>query len=77
MPSGIEVGALAGDHSIGLGHLFTSLEGPNDGAVTVAETRIPGLRDHIVLPVSHSGMLLSAEVARQSVAFLGSGAFLR
>lgn len=75
--SGFEVGAIAGEHSLGLGVFLTSLQGPNDGAVTVAETRIAGLRDHIVLPVSHSGMLLSSEVARQSVAFLNSGRFIR
>lgn len=77
VPPGIEVGALAGDHAVGLGSIFASLEGPSDGAVTVAETRISGLRDHIVLPVSHSGMLFSAEVARQVVAFLKSGKFDR
>ena len=73
----VDVGAIAGDHAFGLGPLFTSLEGPSDGVVTVAETRIPGLRDHIVLHVSHSLMLISAEVARQATAFLNSARFLR
>ena len=77
IPPGFDVGAIAGEHSVGLGVFFTSLQGPNDGAVTVAETKVGGLRDHIVLPVSHSGMLLSSEVAQQAVAFLQSGAFLR
>ncbi len=73
----VDVGAIAGDHAFGLGALFVSLEGPNDGVVTVAETRIAGLRDHIVLPVSHSAMLISAEVSRQAAAFLKAGRFLR
>ena len=72
-----EVGAIAGDHAFGLGPLFTSLEGPSDGVVTVAETRIAGLRDHIVLHVSHSLMLISGEVVRQATAFLNSATFLR
>jgi hypothetical protein len=45
--------------------------------VSVAETRVPGMRDHLVLPVSHSGMLVSAAVARHICAFLREGAFAR
>lgn len=77
VPGNVEVGAIAGDHAFGLGPLFTSLDGPGDGVVTIAETRIAGLHDHIVLHVSHSLMLISAEVARQATAFLNSAAFLR
>ena len=77
VPGSVEVGAIAGDHAFGLGPLFTSLDGPSDGVVTVAETRIAGLRDHIVLHVSHSLMLISAEVARQATAFLTAATFLR
>jgi hypothetical protein len=48
---------------------------PNDGAVTVAETRLPGLRDHLVLSVTHTGLLVSARVAREVCAFLTHGHF--
>jgi hypothetical protein len=41
----------------------------------VAETDVPGMRDRIVLHVSHSGMLVSRAVARQICAFLRDGAF--
>jgi pimeloyl-ACP methyl ester carboxylesterase len=73
--SPVEVGAIAGDHPFGLGPLFVRLTDPNDGVVTVGETRIAGLRDHIVLPVSHTGMLLSGDVAQQALAFLQHGRF--
>jgi hypothetical protein len=33
------------------------------------------MRNHIVLPVSHSGMLVSGAVARHICAYLRSGAF--
>jgi hypothetical protein len=74
---GLEVGAIAGSEPFGLGPLFVSLPPPSDGVVTVEETRIPGLRDHIVLPVSHTGMLLSDAVAHQLTAFLRDGRFER
>jgi len=48
---------------------------PNDGVVTVAETALAAACDRIVLPVSHSGMLFSRRVARQSGAFLRDGKF--
>jgi hypothetical protein len=51
------------------------LPGTNDGVVRLEETEVAGMRDHIVLPLSHSGMLVSARVARQVAAFLDSGAF--
>ncbi len=77
VPAGREVGAIAGTHAFGLGPLFVSLPGENDGVVTVEETRIEGLRDHLVLPVSHTGMLMSEPVAAQTATFLESGGFRR
>jgi pimeloyl-ACP methyl ester carboxylesterase len=70
-----DVGVIAGDLSLGLGRLVGDLSGPNDGTVSVAETELPGATDHIVLPISHSGMLLSADVAHQAAHFLSHGRF--
>jgi pimeloyl-ACP methyl ester carboxylesterase len=70
-----EVGAIAGNRRLGLAALAVNLRGENDGAVRVDETRIAGLRDHLVLPVTHSGMLVSGRVAAQVDAFLSSGRF--
>jgi pimeloyl-ACP methyl ester carboxylesterase len=73
-----EIGVIAGNVSAGLGRLVApALPLPNDGVVAVDETRIPGMRDHIVIPINHSGMLLSAAVARQICEFLRHGAFAR
>jgi hypothetical protein len=77
IPPGCEVGAIAGTRRLGLAMMLVSIAGENDGVVRVAETWLPGLADHITLPVSHSGMLLSSEVARQCVAFLHQGEFAR
>jgi pimeloyl-ACP methyl ester carboxylesterase len=73
---GREIGVLAGSLSRGLGRLVAhGLPLPNDGVVTVAETEMAAACDRIVLPVSHSGMLFSRRVARQSGAFLRDGKF--
>ncbi|MDT8321350.1 MAG: alpha/beta hydrolase [Xanthomonadales bacterium] len=74
-PDGWEVGMIAGSRGIGLGLLVGGAGGPNDGTVAVAETQNRQLRDHLVLPVTHTGMLYSREVARQIVLFLSSGRF--
>ena len=73
---GREIGVLAGTLSIGLGRILApGLPTPNDGAVTVAETRLAAACDHIELPVTHTGMVLSRGVARQVGTFLRDGRF--
>ena len=72
----VEIGVIAGRLPVGLGRLVApDLPAPSDGVVSVAETRLPGMRDHIVLNVSHSGMLVSRAVAQQICEFLRNGAF--
>ena len=70
-----DLGVIAGDLSLGLGRLLSDLGGPNDGTVAVAETELPGAKDRIVLPISHTGMLFSAAVAHQAAHFLLNGRF--
>jgi hypothetical protein len=41
----------------------------------VAETCVPGARDHIVMNVSHTGMVMSADVVREVCAFFANGTF--
>jgi pimeloyl-ACP methyl ester carboxylesterase len=69
------LGIIAGRQPLGVGQLLAHFEGENDGTVAVSETRMPGSTDHIVLPVSHLGMLLSARVARETGVFLTQGRF--
>lgn len=72
-----EVGVIAGCVRHGLGALFAGFDGEHDGTVAVAETRLEGIADHVVVDASHSGLLFSAEVAAQAVAFLRDGRFTR
>ncbi len=73
---GRDIGVIAGSIGIGLGRLVAGgLQAPNDGVVAVAETELEAARDRIVLPVNHTGMLLSRRVAHQTDAFLRDGRF--
>jgi len=72
-----DVGVIAGNVSLGFGRLFADLPEPNDGTVAVEETRLDGAADHIVLPVSHTGMVFSPVVAQQTAEFLQRGRFSR
>lgn len=70
-----ETGMIAGSKAVGLGRLVGGAEKPSDGTVAVKETRVERLTDHLTLPVTHTGMLFSAEVARQTAHFLETGGF--
>ena len=67
-------GSLAGCRPLGLGRVFP-LNGDNDGTVLLAETYTQNLADHIVLPVSHTGMIMDKAVAAQVAYFLQNGCF--
>ena len=69
------LGIIAGTQPIGVGQLLANFDEDNDGTIAVSETRMPGMSDHIALPVSHLGMLMSARVARETGLFLTEGRF--
>jgi pimeloyl-ACP methyl ester carboxylesterase len=72
---GRDLGILYGTLGLGFGMLLGGLRRPHDGTVSADETRLPGARQSLALPVSHFGLLLSAQAARQVCAFLRGGMF--
>ena len=76
-PAGRPLGVIAGALRLGVGMLLSALPKPNDGAVAVAETRLSGMCDHITLPVSHAGLLLSGRVFKQARHFIENARFER
>ena len=73
--AGRPLGIIAGSQSLGLGQFVAGFQEECDGTVAVSETRLPGATDHIVLPVSHMGMLVSPRVARETGLFLRDARF--
>jgi hypothetical protein len=71
----VEVGSIAGQAGLGVGRLFGAFPGPNDGTVAVAETKLDGLTDHVVLPVAHTALVWSKAVADEAEHFLLHGRF--
>lgn len=74
LPARCEVAVVAGSVPIGLGRLFHRWQESNDGTVTLAETRFEGLASHRVVASSHTGLVVSREVAALVVEFLRAGA---
>jgi len=72
-----ELGCIAGTRPMGLGRFFARFDEDSDGTVSVSETKIPGHTAHLVLPVSHMGMLASTAVATEVGTFLETGRFTR
>jgi pimeloyl-ACP methyl ester carboxylesterase len=73
--AGVPAGGIAGRVPFGTAWLVGGIFEANDGTVAVAETRVPGLADHIVLPVTHFAMPWSRRVGAEVRHFLEHGKF--
>ena len=92
LPEHITLGVIAGNRPYGLGQVFLQYhnrklrkaDSPlfdeylvHDGTVYLKETKLDAATDHLIMPVSHTGMLVDNDVARQTGYFLQHGIFKR
>jgi pimeloyl-ACP methyl ester carboxylesterase len=69
-----ELGVIAGDRSI---NWINSLmiPGPDDGKVSVRNSMVAGMKDHLVVHATHPMMMRDSAVISASLRFLQTGAF--
>jgi pimeloyl-ACP methyl ester carboxylesterase len=73
-PIDYPVGIVAGNRSVDpLASVF--LPRPHDGRVSVANTKLDGMVDHVVVPTAHPFLPASAVSIAQTMAFLRDGTF--
>lgn len=73
-PATFELGIIAGSRSINL-LLSSLLPNQDDGKVSVARTKLSGMKAHLTLPVTHPFMMKNNSVITEVKHFLRKGAF--
>ncbi|EKO3692287.1 triacylglycerol lipase [Vibrio metschnikovii] len=72
-----KLGSIAGTIPLGLRSLLLRDQLDSDGTVTVEETKIAGMTDHIAISTTHTSMLFNHSVAEQIDHFLRYNRFRR
>ncbi len=69
-----DLGIIAGSRSLNPYYSYL-ITGRDDGKVSIEAKKVAGMKDHIVLPVTHTFMMNNAEVLNQALHFFQNGYF--
>ncbi len=72
-----ELGVIAGNSTLNPLLSFFLLPGEDDGKVTIENTKIDGMKDHIIIDASHVLIHSNEEALRQAEYFIRNGRFDR
>ena len=72
-----DLGMIAGNVSWPYPDAWLAMKEPNDGRVSVESTRIEGMKDHIIVPATHTYIMDRNDVHGQILSFLKDGNFTR
>lgn len=73
-PVGFELGVIAGDRSINWINSWM-IKGPDDGKVSVARTQVVGMKEHLMVHVTHPYLMTDRTVIASTLRFLQTGTF--
>lgn len=73
-PANFEVGIIAGNRTIDP-IVSSVLPNPDDGRVSVEDTKLEGMKDHVVVDHSHAFMMRMRRTIELTIAFLRNGSF--
>ena len=74
-PVNYPVGIISGNRTVDPISSTLMLPRPNDGRVSVENTKLVGMTDHIVIASSHPWLVRNADAINQTVSFLLRGKF--
>jgi len=75
-PVNFECGVIAASSHLQLPTGYVAgIPKPNDGVVSVASTKVEGMKDHTVISAEHSQMVWSPKAWKLAVKFLETGIF--
>jgi len=74
-PIDFELGVIAGNKTVDPWFSWFVLPGASDGKVTIESTKVEGMKDHIILPASHTYITKKQITALQAAHFIKYGEF--
>jgi len=74
-PVNFECGIIAGDRSINWINSLAMIDGKDDGKVSIENTKVAGMKEHLVIHTTHTFMMRNKKVIANAIRFLKTGAF--